>query len=389
MGVKVREKEKGSGEWWLIIHRDGRKVTKKIGNKKAAEQAKKIVEGHLAAGRTPLPERKKKLPTLEEYYRLYERTYLRTGVREGTWRIYDISFRVHILPKLGQKPLDKITRLDVEEFIVHLVNETGLSRTTIDMTVSNLCSCLNHAIEHELIAKNPTKNTGKYFKQARVVRDEIQSLTASEVPLFLRTVLQYSSDYYPLFLCAIHTGMRSGELAALQWGDVDFNSGFLTVRRNFALGKITPTKTDKIRRVDLSKTLMKTLHDLKRMRQEQWLKQGKNEIPEWVFCNQAGNPAVIQNVKNRHFFRCLEKAGLRRIRFHDLRHTFASLLLTNGESLAYVKDQLGHSSISMTVDTYGHLVPGANRAAMDRLPTLEDALEEAAQADDLVFSGGC
>ena len=77
-------------------------------------------------------------------------------------------------------------------------------------------------------------------------------------------------------------------------------------------------------------------------------------------------------MKNRHFYRCLEKAELRRIRFHDLRHTFASLLLTNGESLAYVKDQLGHSSISMTVDVYGHLVPGANRAAMDRLPTIEN-----------------
>ncbi len=128
--------------------------------------------------------------------------------------------------------------------------------------------------------------------------------------------------------------------------------------------------------VDLSKTLMATLQDLKRRRREQWLKQGKNEIPEWIFCTQTGNPAVMQNVKSRHFFRCLEKAGLRRIRFHDLRHTFASLLLTNGESLTYVKDQLGHASISMTVDVYGHLVPGANRAAMDLLPTVENLPEE-------------
>jgi len=78
----------------------------------------------------------------------------------------------------------------------------------------------------------------------------------------------------------------------------------------------------------------------------------------------------MHNVKSRHFFKCLEKAGLRRIRFHDLRHTFASLLIQNGESLAYVKDQLGHSSIKLTVDVYGHLVPGANREAVNRLPTL-------------------
>ncbi len=76
---------------------------------------------------------------------------------------------------------------------------------------------------------------------------------------------------------------------------------------------------------------------------------------------------------------------MRRIRFHDLRHTFASLLLQNGESLVYVKDQLGHSSIKMTVDVYGHLVPGANRAAMDRLPTVEDSGKASEKGDELVL----
>jgi len=82
---------------------------------------------------------------------------------------------------------------------------------------------------------------------------------------------------------------------------------------------------------------------------------------------------IYPSLKNRHFYRCLEKAELRRIRFHDLRHTFATLLLQNGESLAYVKDQLGHSSIRMTVDVYGHLVPGANRQAVNKLPSLDES----------------
>jgi integrase len=88
----------------------------------------------------------------------------------------------------------------------------------------------------------------------------------------------------------------------------------------------------------------------------------------------------MYNVKNRYFHKCLTKAGLRRIRFHDLRHTFASLLIQNGESLAYVKDQLGHASIKMTVDVYGHLVPGANREAVNRLPGLNSAVSQVAQA---------
>lgn len=154
-------------------------------------------------------------------------------------------------------------------------------------------------------------------------------------------------------------------------GDIDFNGKFLTVRRSIRLGKATKTKTDKIRRIDLSDTLLSTLSDLKKRRMEEWLAKGKNEIPEWVFCNQAGGPPDMQAVKNRHFFKCLEKAGLRRIRFHDLRHSFASLLIQAGEPLAYIKDQLGHSSIKMTVDVYGHLVPGANRQAVNRLPSLD------------------
>jgi len=191
--------------------------------------------------------------------------------------------------------------------------------------------------------------------------------------VFLQAVLErkVSRQHYPLFLCAIHTGLRSGELAGPKWGDIDFRGKFLTVRREIVLGKIiATTKTDKIRRVDLSDSLLEELAELKLKRKEDWLKKGLNEIPEWIFCNREGNPLDMHNLKNRHFFKCLEKAGLRRIRFHDLRHTFASLLIQNGESLAYVKDQLGHSSIKLTVDVYGHLVPGANREAVNRLPTL-------------------
>jgi integrase len=80
-----------------------------------------------------------------------------------------------------------------------------------------------------------------------------------------------------------------------------------------------------------------------------------------------GGPIDGDNLRHRAFYRLLQKVGLRRIRFHDLRHTFASLLIAQGESLAYVKDQLGHSSIKLTVDTYGHLIPGSNRQAVETL----------------------
>ena len=124
----------------------------------------------------------------------------------------------------------------------------------------------------------------------------------------------------------------------------------------------------------MSDALIDTLRQYRQAKRKEWLKKGLNEIPRWVFANKQGNPPDMQNVKNRHFYPNLNKAGLRRIRFHDLRHTFASLLVQDGQPLAYVKEQL---SIALTVDVYAHLQPGANREAVNRLPSLEAAREAA------------
>jgi integrase len=107
------------------------------------------------------------------------------------------------------------------------------------------------------------------------------------------------------------------------------------------------------------------LEALRRRERARCLKAGV-DLPPMVFASDMGNYLDIENVW-RAFYRVLTAAGLRHIRFHDLRHTFASLLIQQGESLAYVGDQMGHASIQITVDTYGHLVPGGNRAAVDRL----------------------
>ena len=324
MGVKVREKIPGSSEFWVFINHGGRRTSRKVGSEKAALEVAKKIEAKLILGESFLPEKKSSSPTLEEYYKTYERPYLEVSVRSTTRRIYHNSFELHALPVLGNKRLDEITRLDIERLVTHLLNKRygeeknkKFTRTTIAIAMRCLTASLNRAIERGFIEKNPTKGTSKLFAQASVRNGEIQPLNADEVRLFLRTVLEHSPEHYPLFLCAIHTGMRLGEVAALQWGDVDFNGKFFTVRRNYVEGEIVPfTKTKKLRRIDLSDTLLKALRGLKRRRREEWLKKGSSEIPEWVFCNQQGNPPDMQNVKNRHFYKCLEKAGLRWIRFH-------------------------------------------------------------------------
>jgi len=112
--------------------------------------------------------------------------------------------------------------------------------------------------------------------------------------------------------------------------------------------------------------LTETLKRLRTSRKRTALKAGKSLAP-WVFTTPDGKQVDGDNLRSRVCYRILEKAELPRIRLHDLRHTYASLLIQQGESLAYVQQQLGHSSIQVTVDVYGHLIPGANRAAVDRL----------------------
>lgn len=166
---------------------------------------------------------------------------------------------------------------------------------------------------------------------------------------------------------ALRTGLRLGELLGLQWADVDFHGRFIEVRRNLVAGRLTTPKSGKARRVDMSQQLSETLKGLLTTRKAEVLRNGWGKVPEWVFCNEDGGPLDGDNLRHRVFYKLLEKAGLRRIRFHDLRHTFASLLLQQNESPTYVKEQLGHASIQVTVDIYGHLIPGANRQAVDRL----------------------
>jgi integrase len=175
------------------------------------------------------------------------------------------------------------------------------------------------------------------------------------------------------------------------------------VRRQYKGKKITRTKTKKIRKVDISDVLLHELKALHKPRQEEYLKRGKNEIPEWVFMtpgkiewsageegkrggrkpigHKEGGPMDMKNFRNRVFLKASDRASIRRRRLHDTRHSFASILLISGESPAYVKDQLGHSSIKMTVDIYGHWIPGSNRQAVNKLPSLtsEKPLTQAAR----------
>jgi len=184
---------------------------------------------------------------------------------------------------------------------------------------------------------------------------------------------QIVAGVYPLFLTALRASLRRGELIALKWGDIQFGTSeadsnrYILVQRNWVYGTFTSPKSKRSRRVDLSRQLRRVLIELRDKRLLGAFLSGKNTISdELVFPSETGTVLQPENL-TVYFLPCLERAGLRRFRFHELRHTFGSLLIQDGASLTYVKEQMGHSSIQVTVDTYGHLIPGADIGWVDRL----------------------
>lgn len=200
---------------------------------------------------------------------------------------------------------------------------------------------------------------------AKRARAGIGFLTTGEGALFIETAKAHPPRHHALFITAFNTGARQGELIALQYGDIDWKGNFIEIKRSM-WDRITVTpKSGKSRRVDKSDSLAAVLTAHRKAIAEESLRAGRR-MPEWVFPSTEGSPLDPANVR-KVFGAVLRKAGLRQVRFHDTRHCFASWLIGAGESLTYVRDQLGHHSIQITVDTYGHLVPGSNREAVNRL----------------------
>lgn len=304
------------------------------------------------------------MDTFGEYAHKWLDGYGETHLKYSTCKGYDGLLRTH-LSHLADKPLNEIARSEIREMIYEKLKE-GLSPNTVRYIKALISGIMTHAMDDGLIAANPVSRLGRLIK-TKERKADVNALTREEARDFLDSLSKHYPRYHPFFLCALRTGMRLGELLALEWGDIDFRGGFIEVRRAHVKGQITTPKNRKSRRVDMSPQLAEILKTLRTERKREALAKGWGEVPELVFVNKEGRIINSFNLRPRVFHRALEKAGLRRIRIHDLRHTFASLLIQQRESLVYVKEQLGHQSIQITVDTYGHLVPGANRQAVAQL----------------------
>jgi len=366
MSVKVRERPSGSGIYWVFIDHQGKRKGKKIGKNKAlANEIAKKIEARLVLGDFKLQEDDSiKLPTFEEYAKCWLEDYIKPLRRSSTYERYGDILKRHVFPTFGNKLISEIKRSEIRNLILKK-SKAGLSRSMICLIRDVMSGALGYAVEDELIPGNPVSGILKRLKLERDKRITVEPMTEQEVELFLETCFRHYHEYSEFFLCAFRTGMRLGELLGLKWSDIDWNQNFIRVERSYKRGQFDKTKTGKVRRVDMSNQLAASLKTLLTKRKKEALKEGQGEPAKFIF--QRDDKPMEQNYIRRVYKRILVKAGIREMRLHDIRHTYASLLLSRGESPVYVKEQLGHSSIQMTVDVYGHLIPGSNRGAVNQL----------------------
>ena len=260
--------------------------------------------------------------------------------------------RLHLNPVFGRQYLHRITTGDLQRFVSETITKGKLSPKSVSNILVLLKEIFKHAVAWGCLRRDPSL----YVKRPRVEQIEMDFLNPQEIRVFLDNV---RPQYYALFLTAVLTGMRRGELLALQWRDIDWRSSLISVRRSLYRGEfVSPKSRNSVRRIVMSPILVRTLCN----------HRVSGESPgSLVFNNGKGLPLDPENLIKREFHSALDRAGLRRIRFHDLRHTYASLLISQGENVKFIQSQLGHASAKTTLDRYGHLMPDVENNAARRL----------------------
>ena len=342
---------------WVIDYYDNqgkrqRQTLKKGTTKKKAREKLREIEDQLAKG-IYIPD--KKIPIFSEVAKEWLE-YKKPNLRASTWSVYEGHTRNHF-NDLDNLKINRISIAKIEKFISDRQKE-GMHILTLRKILVTLGQIMAYAVRHRYISYNPFKDAERPKGQGEIKGQKTRILTPEEINTFLEKVTNQKCR--TLFRLAIFSGARQGELLGLKWSDVDWENSQIHIQRTFNNDAWYSTKTETSnRKIDLGP---KMLIDLKK-----WKLACPESKLNLIFPNKVGNPINHNNLVNRHFNPALKAAGLHRIRFHDLRHTYASLLIEQGENIKYIQNQLGHSSPTVTLNVYAHLMKPTNQAAAIRL----------------------
>lgn len=291
------------------------------------------------------------------------------SLRPRTYATYEIILRLHAIPFVGKHRLARLSPQHLQNLYSDRL-DAGLSPASVRKLHAILHRSLEQARKWKLVVQNPADDVAL----PRFQRHAMKTLNPEQARLLLQAV---SSDRLEaLYVLALTTGMREGELLGLRWEDLDLEAGSLRVQgtlyrgpEGFVIGE--PKTKGSRRHIALGPLAIESLrHHRVNQTAERLLRGAAWQDSGLVFPNELGRPIEATNLRRRSFEPLLAKAGLPRIRFHDLRHSAATLLLGQGIHPKIVSERLGHSQISITLDLYSHVTPTMQRQAADAMETL-------------------
>jgi integrase len=292
------------------------------------------------------------------------------AIRPRTWERYEQYVRLHIVPTIGKVRLARLTAQHLQRLYTSRL-AAGLSPQTVTHLHRVIHAGLSQAVRWDLVPRN----VADLVEPPRAIRQAMRTFTPDETRTFLKAAARTPME--ALYVLAVTTSMREGELLGLHWRDVDLEVGMLRVTGSLQrmpdnkLAIVEPKTSGSRRQVQLSALGLKALKRHGARQAAERLKLG----PDWddqdlVFPNHVGRPMSQANLLRRDFYPLLESAGLPRIRFHDLRHTAATLLLGQNINTKVVSEMLGHSRVGVTMDLYQHVTPTMQQEAARAFDTL-------------------
>ena len=360
-GVSLRKDGRWEGRAVIGYDEKGLPVTKNVLAKTKSECVAKL-KALRDSIKTPASDQPKPGILLSDWLDLWYQNYKKPNLRPNTQMSYERRIYQHIIPNLGGIQLDKLTTNDIQQFYAEQkksgrllqieLNGEGLSDQTVRGIHTTLHAALDKAVSEKLIFRNPADGCRLPPAKAK----EMQVLTPEEIQ---RLLIQAKEDgCFELFLLELSTGLRRGEICALQWSDFNFRTGELRVERQVhrARGElvISPPKTKAANRsVILPAPVLNVLKEYKEIVASKWM------FPSPVKEDSPRDPAAVR----KRLQTVLERAGCKKVRFHDLRHTFSTVSLEHGMDVKTLSTVIGHVSSSTTLNVYAHVTDEMRRTA--------------------------
>lgn len=314
--------------------------------------------------------------TLREYLEEWISSYVECNLKKSTISSYKSLIKLHIIPSLGNIELQKLTASHIDTFYAQklkngrLDNKGGLSQRYIQYIHRTLSEALGHAVKKKLLITNPIKDITNIPK---VSKYRAQIYDKNEIVQLLN-ISRGSELECPIALAAL-CGLRRGEALGLKWSDIDFKNSTLSITRQLIATDEgyefdTPKSETSIRKISIPNTVLSILENQK-IKYENLKTALKGDFKDNnLVCSYSDGMPINPKSFSKIFAYFLKKNKLNHIRFHDLRHSYASLMLVSGSSLKVTSELLGHSTISLTADTYTHVIDDLKKDAAIRIDNI-------------------